>query len=340
MKKVLSFLISLSLPLVAAAPTFGWGEKGHETVGFIAEMTISRVTAAKIKTILQPGESLGTISTWADSVKYRIGEHDPDPDTDAFLQDAIHNHENSLWHYVDLPLGCMSYQACPEFTRDYDIVQMINVCIATLQGHPNPNHPMSKRNALRFLVHFIGDLHQPLHVGVGFIDATNPNQIKIATDRINIAEQNYPGDRGGNQLIIDNDRANLHSFWDFELVTQLMNQTHQTSSRGLAQLLRTSSRPLQWVSSSPIQNWGTEWANDSLRVSRTQTYRGVHILRQRSIPVLRNGQPVVSDGQTVMQTVYDISLPADYSNVNRNVVRRQLTKAGFRLAKLLDKIFS
>jgi hypothetical protein len=40
-----------------------------------------------------------------------------------------------------------------------------------------------------------------------------------------------------------------------------------------------------------------------------------------------------------MQTVYDISKPADYTTVNRNVVRQQLAKAGFRLARLLDAIF-
>jgi len=339
--KLLAATWSVLLFIVSAAPTMAWGDKGHQTVGSIAALQVKPLTAAKIIAILNEGESLGSISTWADQVKYRIGEHDPDPDTDAFLQDAVHNKNNNEWHYVDLPLGCENYEACHEFTPEYDIVHLINICIATLQGRPSTSYPLTKRNALRLLVHLVGDLHQPLHVGAGYIDTSNPSQIKIATDRTKIVAQHIPGDRGGNQLIIDNDRANLHSFWDFDLVTDLMNTTQQTTPDGLANFLKQSVQPrANWTTSGPIEKWAAEWATESLRVSQAQAYRGVQIVGQRSIPVLRDGQPVLKDGQPVMQTVYDVSRPADYLAVNREIVKEQLAKAGFRLAKLLDAVFS
>jgi hypothetical protein len=340
MKRLATTFLLLVILVGSVSPAFAWGDKGHQTVGHLAALRIKPATAAKLRTLLKSGDSLGTMATWADEVKYRIGEHDPDPDTDAFIQDEAHNKQNSEWHYVDLPLDCPSYDVCPEFTPDHDIVHMINVCIETLQGRTNPDYPLSKRNALRLLVHFIGDLHQPLHVGVGYLDETNPDKIRIARDRITIVEQNFPGDRGANELVIDRDRANLHSFWDFELVKQLMESTHQSTSNTFAQLLRSIPPAADWNPRGPINTWAEQWANDSLKVSVTQAYRGVEIVGKRSIPVLRDGKPLVRDGEPVMDTVYDVTLPDDYAKVNREVARRQLAKAGFRLAKLLDAIFS
>jgi hypothetical protein len=339
MVRIASIFLSFVLLLASVAPVLAWGDKGHETVGYLAAKRIKPATAAKLRELLKPGESLGSIATWADLVKYRVGEHDPDSDTDAFLQDEVHNKNNAEWHYVDLPLGCPSYDLCPEFTPEHDIVHLINVCIATLQGRQDPNYPLSKRNALRLLVHFIGDLHQPLHVGVGYIDETNPRHIKLARDRIMIVEQNFPGDRGGNDLVIDHDRANLHAFWDFELVSQLMTATHRATPIALAELLFRTPPPSNWRARGPINTWAEQWATDSLKVSVRYSYRDVSITGKRSIPVLRNGEPVVRDGAPVMQTVYDINLPRDYRAVNRNVVRQQLAKGGFRLAMLLDAIF-
>ncbi|MCM3904043.1 MAG: S1/P1 nuclease [Pyrinomonadaceae bacterium] len=113
---------------------------------------------------------------------------------------------------------------------------MKNEKFRTLQGNPDPNQPLSKRNALRLLAHFIGDLHQPLHVGVGFIDPNGPNHtILIARDPQVIRQRNLRHDRGGNQLVIDNDRKNLHGFWDFDLVRSLMgvtNTLHFSSAGG------------------------------------------------------------------------------------------------------------
>ena len=281
------------------------------------------------------------MSTWADTVKERMGSTDPDQDTNAFLQDLAHNERNREWHFVDLPLGCANYQTCTGFTPDHDIVHLINICIRTLQGHPDPNQPLTKRNALRLLAHFIGDLHQPLHVGVGFIDPNGPNHtILIAQDPQVIRQRSLRHDRGGNQLIIDNDRKNLHGSWDFDLVRSLMTVTNKPTSDQLGRFLRQTTPPKPaWQPLGPINTWAAQWATDSLKLSRDHAYRSVRIVRERTIPVLRDGVPLIRDGQPVTQTVYDIRRPSNYQVVNRNNVREQLAKGGFRLAKLLDAIF-
>ena len=106
-------------------------------------------------------------------------------------------------------------------------------------------HPLSKRNALKLLVHFLGDIHQPLHVGCGFIDVNGPNgTILIVKDPAIAAQKNLPHDKGGNDLVIDNDRKNLHSFWDFTLVTNLLTHTGQDmTSDTLGEFLRQSVKP-------------------------------------------------------------------------------------------------
>jgi hypothetical protein len=342
MKRLISVSLSLIVLLGPASSVLAWGDDGHQTVGKVASLRIKQRTAQKIAEILKPGETLANIASWADTVKYRMGKTDPDPDTNAFLQDVAHNEKNAEWHYDDLPLGCKNYQTCTGFTPDNDIVHMLNVCIRTLQGHPDPNHPLSERNALKLLVHFLGDIHQPLHVGCGFIDVNGPNgTILIVRDPLVIKQKNLASDKGANDLVIDNDRKNLHSFWDFTLVTSLMTTVGQEiTSDTLGTYLKQNVRPKSsWNPHGPINKWAAEWATDSLYQSRDHTYKAVEIVGKRTIPVLSNGKPVIRDGQPVMQTVYDITRPANYETLNRELVRLQLAKAGYRLAKLLDAIY-
>ncbi|HAF23988.1 MAG TPA: phospholipase, partial [Blastocatellia bacterium] len=156
MKRLVSILLTAFI-LIAPSSAFAWGDDGHQTVGKIASLRIKPRTAQQISQILKPGETLANIATWADSVKERVGKTDPDPDTNSFLQDIAHNEKNREWHYDDLPLNCKNYQTCTGFTPDNDIVHMLNICIRTLQGYPDPDHPLSQRNALKLLVHFLGD---------------------------------------------------------------------------------------------------------------------------------------------------------------------------------------
>lgn len=342
MKRTVPLLLTVVIFLASAAPALAWGDDGHQTVGKIASLRIKPRTAQKLAQILKPGETLANIASWADTVKERMGKTDPDPDTNAFLQDLAHNEKNREWHYDDLPLNCRNYQTCTGFTLDNDVVHMLNICIRTLQGHPDPNHPLSQRNALKLLVHFIGDLHQPLHVGCGFIDVNGPNgTILIAKDPQVVKLKNLPSDNGANQLVIDNNKKKLHGLWDFDLVTSLMQLTDKTTPETLGPFLKATVRPKpRWNPNGPVSTWGAQWATDSLLQSRNHTYQGLKITGQRTITVTtRDGQPVVRNGQVVTDIVYDITRPANYDRLNRELVRQQLAKAGYRLAKLLDAIY-
>src|SRR5213592_253778 len=116
LKRIAAFLTSLMF--VFPSSGYSWGNKGHQTVGRIAQLFLqddnAQTTLDKIQAILKPGESLATIATWADTVKFVHFGPDvvvSDKDTQAFRRD-LRNKNNRVWHFDDLPLDCPSYDAC------------------------------------------------------------------------------------------------------------------------------------------------------------------------------------------------------------------------------------
>ena len=139
MKKLL--LIVLMLPTLL----FGnndWGKTGHRIVGEIAERQLTDEVKEIIYDILD-GESLSSVSTWPDEMR-------SNPDFKSY----------DKWHYVNLPLD----KEYPEIQHDGDnIVRIIERAKAILKS-PTADKEM-KKFYLKYLVHLVGDLHQPMHTG-------------------------------------------------------------------------------------------------------------------------------------------------------------------------------
>ena len=157
-----------------ASPALAWGKTGHRVVAAIAETKLSGLSRAKIEEILDPGESLDEAANWPDEMRAAPGE---------FWQKTA-----TPWHYVTLK-GTVYDHAPP----DGDALEALGRFSKILQD-PNASR-QDKRTALRFVIHLVGDLHQPLHVG------------KCC-------------DRGGNEVKVSffGKPTNLHSVWDSLLV--------------------------------------------------------------------------------------------------------------------------
>lgn len=323
------FLVVFQLTTPA---TFGWGNTGHKTVARIAELRLSNSpnTVAKIKAILKTNESLTGIATWADKVKDEnkfstVATH-PDLDTQHFYRHVVNKH-NREWHFVDLPLKCSGYKdpKCKKFISRTDIVQMINLCIRRLLEEPiSSNAPqLTKRNALRLLVHLVGDLHQPLHVGVGFVNVDGPDgDIVFEHNPVTILENEFPSDIGGNKLLIKGEASdNLHSFWDADLVDKLIGgQKIDEFSKSLNTLVVPA-----WNPTGHSKTWATQWADDTLQVSAQNAYMTLEITKE----------VVIEDKTKYLITKAE----PKYTNNNLPIVKTQLAKGGYRLAKLLQAIF-
>lgn len=153
---------------------WSWGLEGHKIVAEIAERNLSERALFKVKRLL-PDLSLSDISKWADEIR-----------------DLPEYQHTYTWHFVNLEPG-LEYNTTPKNPAG-DVVQAILLQQEILRSKRSLR--VEKIRALRFLVHFVGDLHQPLHVGYGH-------------------------DRGGNDIPVywQGQQKNLHWVWDGDVIT-------------------------------------------------------------------------------------------------------------------------
>ena len=173
MKQFILFLCFLMISNFSVSAADDWGKTGHRATGEIAEKYLSKKAKRAIDKLLK-GESLALVSTYGDEIK----------SDDAFRK-------YGPWHYVNFPFES-TYEKHPKSERG-DLNQAIKECIAVLKDASASQE--DKAFHLRMLVHFVGDLHQPLHVGM--------------------AE-----DRGGNRFQVRwfDEGTNLHSVWDTKMI--------------------------------------------------------------------------------------------------------------------------
>lgn len=201
-------MIILSLILMAQVQSFGWGQIGHRAIGQIAEWHLSRQALKKINKILGP-TSLAMSSTWMDEIR----------------SDSAYNYTNT-WHWVTIPTGQKYDKVIQEATGDaYEALQNI---ISSLKS--DTLSPTEEQEYLKMLIHLVGDLHQPLHVGTG-------------------------DDRGGNDVAVQwmGEDTNLHSVWDSQMInskelsyTELARHLNRGVTQSLIKAWQ-SATPAQWL---------------------------------------------------------------------------------------------
>jgi hypothetical protein len=187
-----------------------WGRTGHRATAAIAEQYLSDKARAAVSSLLN-GESMALVSTYADEIK-----------SDSRFR------KYSPWHYVNYPFD-QDFEDHPRSDRG-DLIAGIERSVEVLKDRDASRE--DKVFHLKLLIHFIGDLHQPLHVGMA-------------------------DDRGGNQFQVRwFDRGvNLHSVWDTELLEEYgMSYTELAANH--KDLTQWELRELQ--SGSP-----TDWMKDS-----------------------------------------------------------------------------
>ena len=163
-----------------------WGTEGHQVIALIAQSQLTAKARAEVDRLLaqEPGTTLASVSSWAD-------EH--------------RNPSTAPWHYVNFPRGNCVYDEQRECPDGRCVVGAIKEELAILES----TAPDDKRlAALKYLVHFVGDVHQPLHAG-------------------------YLDDKGGNtyQLQAFMRGSNLHAVWDTGLIKNLNEEPEAMAGR-------------------------------------------------------------------------------------------------------------
>lgn len=210
-------LFAIVLLIAVASPAQGWGPQAHKVITRVAMDRLTPHAAAEIKGLLLDGDTLIDICTWADHEG-----HDAVP-------------SSAPWHYVNVPITAAHYDAkfCPDSGC---VVSKIKHYRSVLADKKATKQERSR--ALLFLVHFVEDVHQPLHVG--------DNR-----------------DKGGNftQIQFDGRGTNLHALWDSGLLRNLGGSDQAWVKR--VEALLTPENVKAW-SSSKVE----DWADESLQAAK------------------------------------------------------------------------
>jgi hypothetical protein len=301
-----------------ARPAWGWGCEGHQVIALIAEKQMTPKARAMADKILDaspispelkrfcPEGGLNAFvnsSTWADD------ERPVQPNTGA-------------WHYIDIPLGVSHGNLrnyCPASTGC--VLTALQAQLAVLRD-PRAT-AQGKADALRFVIHFVGDLHQPLHTETNDDLGGNCVPVKFlghAPVETNVKWATY--------------RPNLHAIWDFGIIQA---QWPGLTSAQVAERLerKYKSRIVVWASQ-PVNV--AAWIWQSHRLAETVAYGDlpVHIALQTPEPVTScNGDDHISNRMLQLHE----TLGAAYLKAVEPTVEMQLARAGARLAAVLNSLW-
>jgi hypothetical protein len=226
----------MGLPSVVSA----WGKEGHEIVGKIAEKHLSSQARAAIDDLLStsqfPSIGDGRLANWADAVKHS-----------SFFQHKYP--KNNLYHFIDIDIDAdLASLALSSFCQSENCALSALEKFRTVLKNPSASQ-RDRVEALFFIVHILGDIHQPLHC----------------------AEHNQ--DHGGNLVQVqlhagDHHATNLHSVWDTELVREAMgNLTIADYAARLISALGMDKRK-------EYQKGGLQdWILESHKIAREKVYK-------------------------------------------------------------------
>jgi hypothetical protein len=197
------------LLLFFSLTAFSWGPTGHRATGWIAQKYLSKKARLAIDRILK-GQSLAMASTWMDEVR----------------SDSVYDYMVD-WHWVTIPFG-QTYEQSEKNPKG-DIIQVIEQTIADLKLKKLSEQEQAQR--IKILIHLIGDLHQPLHVG-GKNDKGG-NDVKVMWFRVD---------------------SNLHRVWDSDMI----DDTRLSYTELAESLDRPNADQIKTFQKSGVRDWAAE----------------------------------------------------------------------------------
>jgi len=269
--------------LGAAPAAWGWGDQGHQIICALAMEEMQPSTRAKVRALAAADRRYNTFAescVWPDHPKQRRPEH-----------------------FVNVPRDASAIQdeSCPEASAC--LFTAIAADSAVLRDHASTKS--ARLRALKFLGHWMGDLHQPLHVS-------------------------FADDRGGNSIRVTGlCTEELHATWDRCLVSRELGDGNPfTIARKLAKEIDDADRTA-WKSSGIVG-----WANESFQIA---------IDPASLYCVEKNGVCQYDATHRDLgphQTHRTVKIDEGYVDTNGPIVRERIKRAGVRLAKLLDDLFA
>jgi hypothetical protein len=313
-----ALLLLAVFPLLSIS-ALGWGCEGHQMVALIARAHLTPAASKAVDQLLRdnpidpalsrfctdrPSDLMADAATWAD--------------------DARTIEKTADWHFIDIPVAVPADSANEQTAMKWCrpaaggkpgcIVSAMEYEWATLRDTSQPGPERAR--ALRYMIHFVGDLSQPLH----------------ASDN---------RDRGGNcteiRFFSQEKPENLHAIWDYKIIARDLERNKATQAQYAKSIDERFSR--NWPA------WGKSkidilsWTWDSHTLGSTVTYADI----QPPIPIASPDAGVADqaacNAERASVAALHITIDDEYVNRALPVIREQLAKAGYRLAGLLNQTF-
>lgn len=303
----------IPLFLFATSPGWAWWCEGHQVTALIASKHLSANAQAALNKLLKenPAGVLPSCKTGVDS---------PMAVASTWADDVKKSEFTGTWHYMDIPLGLK--KGDPETyceaigpsvnggDRPGCILSALRYAVNVL--HSEKETDPEKAQALRYLIHLVGDLHQPLH--------TTANN-----------------DQGGNctpvQFFDDPKIANLHSVWD----GMMFNKNLAARNLTLEQLADSLDKQFEskrkgWIKNAPEFD---KWAMEGHSIAQNAVYGKL----EPKPPVEPYNPKPVCNAERERFGALHIKVADSYQTAAAPVIEEQIAKAGYRLAEILNVIF-
>lgn len=205
--------------LCGSLPALAWGPEGHSLVARIAAAQLTPAARSRVQEILGPDSTMASVSSWADQVRRQRPPSAP-------------------WHFVDIPIDKPHLDMARDCAKGDCVVAAIETDEAALR---NPATPATeRREALMFLIHFVGDLHQPCH--------SSDNKDKGGND-VHVVFFDHPG--------------NLHGTWD----SGLLGRIGKEDDLFPVLLKEAQKHAKKWSGGTP-----EKWSDDAHRLAQKVVY--------------------------------------------------------------------
>ena len=304
-------LLVLLAALSTASPMFAWGCKGHQTIALIAERHLAPEVRQYLEALLRDDPVDAELKRYCGNFNGSLLA-----DSSTWPDDVRNTRKNGAWHYIDIPRDA-SRRPIESFCGDSGCVtRAITDQLAILKdAHALPG---KRAEAIRYLIHFIGDLHMPLHAATNNDEGGNCVPVQYFRRVPNEQDRSYS--------------PNLHSLWDSTIVERDMEGA---DPREYSDFLEKSFAHdfARW------QNAGIhpdDWAWESFELAQSVAYGKLHPKDpvEKFVPV-----HACTDDNNVGERLLHMhfAVGAKYQDAARRVIEERLAQAGVRLAIVLNE---
>ena len=310
----LQVLLAL-IGLICAPGAHAWGCRGHQTVAYLAEKHLAPAARQMLLQLLSDHPIDPQLKRWCGN-----SLSDPLADAATWPDDVRTERNNGPWHYIDIPRDKRRGPLAEFCGPDGCVTRAISEQLAILKDKSADS--AKRAEAARYLIHFVGDLHQPLHAVNNGDNGGNCVPVKFFRHEPLLASR-HPE--------TESYSPNLHQVWDTEIVERDMEiSSPQRFAEELDEKFRAQIQ--SWEGAGiHVENWAWE--------SHERTERAAYGAFPKKIPIEPNVKPAsCAENNHIGKRMFDLRLAIDdaYQHQAENAVDESLAEAGIRLAMILN----